>query len=323
MSEIKPFHDQGHYTEVHNMAFDYIMPRVSGSAWKVLCLIIRKTKGWGKRSDEISYSQIKDGTGIKNDLTVKKALGELLKLGCILKRAGETQFKPTRYALNRNFAIGETPASPEPEIEAQVMPPATENVVEDATTFSVAVTTENVVATATEKKAATTTENVDTKAKKQYESNRECVSDRNPRELKPIDTPAPARSPSLTSSSLIPDPREANDTLELVRICCINIVRHDPRDAANWADAVATVRASMPDATPEARATAIAEFDRRWRDGGRRGSPYLGQIVSQWARVMNGDLNPTNPDKPDDKNEARKFHDKMERARKQRPVATR
>ncbi len=111
---VKPFTDQGHYTEVHNLAFDYIMPRVSGSAWKVLCFIIRQTRGWGKKSEFLPYEAIKTGTGIKTDATVSKALQELMHEAnwgspIILKQDAETrgvsQREPTRYALNRAFEI--------------------------------------------------------------------------------------------------------------------------------------------------------------------------------------------------------------------------
>jgi phage replication O-like protein O len=102
---IKPFADQGHYTEAHNLLFDYIMPRISANAFKVLCLILRRTKGWGKASDAISYAQIKDGTGIKSDATISRAIGELLEMNCILNKANPTQRVTSRYALNRGYTI--------------------------------------------------------------------------------------------------------------------------------------------------------------------------------------------------------------------------
>lgn len=102
---IRPFSEQGHYTEVHNLVFDYIMPRVSLKAFKVLCLILRRTKGWGKKNDEISYRQIKEGTGIKTNDTVSKALDELLDFGCILRRKSDEQFDTITYALNLKFEV--------------------------------------------------------------------------------------------------------------------------------------------------------------------------------------------------------------------------
>ena len=62
---------------VHKICFDVLMPRLSGSAWKVLCFIIRKTIGYQKEFDKISYSQISTGTGLKSHETIRAALMEL------------------------------------------------------------------------------------------------------------------------------------------------------------------------------------------------------------------------------------------------------
>lgn len=102
---IRPFSDQGHYTGVHNVVFDILMPRLSDTAFKVLCLIIRKTKGHDKRSDEIPYSAFFVGTGIKSSATVSKALKELLESEYILKKADGSKFGAARYALNRRWEV--------------------------------------------------------------------------------------------------------------------------------------------------------------------------------------------------------------------------
>ncbi len=122
MKPIQPsveiFGRQGHFTQMDDLAFDVLMPRLSGAAWKVLCLIVRKTRGWNKKSDAISYSQIKAGTGIKSDTTIRAALKDLLaldkqgqptSLSIILKRDGASQFDATRYALNRKFSLPVAP----------------------------------------------------------------------------------------------------------------------------------------------------------------------------------------------------------------------
>lgn len=77
MKTLRPFADQGNYIAVHRVCFDLIMPTISGNAWKVLCFIIRKTEGYGKRTDAIAYTQIAKGTGIKSDTTIRRALMEL------------------------------------------------------------------------------------------------------------------------------------------------------------------------------------------------------------------------------------------------------
>ena len=76
-SSIKPFAEQGNYIAMHRVLFDDVMPLLSPGAWKVLCFLVRKTIGWHKEFDVISYSQIQVGTGIKSRSAVSGALHEL------------------------------------------------------------------------------------------------------------------------------------------------------------------------------------------------------------------------------------------------------
>jgi hypothetical protein len=278
MNPIKPFQEQGHYTEVHNLAFDYIMPRVSSSAWKVLSLIIRRTKGWGKKFDEIPYAQIKEGTGIKSDPTVDKALKQLRQMGCILSKKGATQFESTKYMLNRNFTIEDmySPGEPTPE-----GPPTIENVADESTTENKAATIENVAVATTEIKAATAIETKETQRNKTNEANCKGVRAGNTR---PPTRPMPERRDCV----LQPPPDEADDTIALAVICNVNLRHPDERDVKAWPRAIETVRAAMTGATPEQRAAAIFEFDRRWKAEGRS-SPYLTQVNNNWSRVMSDD----------------------------------
>jgi phage replication O-like protein O len=70
---VRPFAPGNNYTRVHNAIFD-LMPHLSGAEWKILCFIIRKTSGYQKEVDAISYSQIIEGTGVKNRAAVSNAL---------------------------------------------------------------------------------------------------------------------------------------------------------------------------------------------------------------------------------------------------------
>jgi phage replication O-like protein O len=123
--KIRPFEPKDEkYTIVDNVIFDYIMPTLSPNAWKVLCLILRKTRGWHKEWDGLAYSQIKEGTGIKSDPTVNKALTELLGKEYIRQVKGD-KWDAAQYALNvtieievENGATIETTA--EPTIENEV-----------------------------------------------------------------------------------------------------------------------------------------------------------------------------------------------------------
>lgn len=153
---IEPFNEQGNFVATHNLVYDYIMPRISGNAFKVLCLIIRQTKGRQKKSDEISYSQLRDGTGIKSDATIFKSLEELLGGGYILRKAGEKQRYATRYALNKSFSIS----------TAEIVV-TTETVVKNGDLS----TTETVANSTTETVAKSTTETVETE--RQYKNNKD------------------------------------------------------------------------------------------------------------------------------------------------------
>ena len=102
---IKPFHNQNGYTAFNNYILDHIMPSLSPNAWKVLCFIIRKTSGWQKPSDDISFSQIRDGTGIGSDPTVLKSLEELEQNQHIIITRTDEQWKSNNYRLNLDFSI--------------------------------------------------------------------------------------------------------------------------------------------------------------------------------------------------------------------------
>lgn len=99
----KPFAEQNNYSPVHNDVLDILMPQLSPASWKVLCFILRKTVGWRKTSDAISYSQIMTGTGIGGRATVAKAIEELLGHGVI--EAGKEKRKTTTYTLNPDYEI--------------------------------------------------------------------------------------------------------------------------------------------------------------------------------------------------------------------------
>ena len=74
---MKPFQRQGQSTAFDNAFVDHVMPALSGSAWKVLSFIIRRTIGHQKEWDKIAYSQIKQGCGISTNAAVRNALREL------------------------------------------------------------------------------------------------------------------------------------------------------------------------------------------------------------------------------------------------------
>lgn len=125
--EIKPFARQGHFTTIDNAVLDIIMPSLSGSSWKILCFIIRKTIGYQKEVDGISYSQIKNGTGIGSYTTIKKSLDDLLNKGIVQQGKTDSQTDPHYYRLNRDYTCRATENVEQP-ITFSVARPTTESV---------------------------------------------------------------------------------------------------------------------------------------------------------------------------------------------------
>ena len=121
------------YTQVSNEFLDEKMATLSGAAVKTFLVIARKTIGWHKDTDAVSYSQLKALTGFGSFTTVKKAIDELMEAGII--RVTKSKGGTTKY---------------EPTIDT-----TTESVVPDTTTLNVADHSTNC--------SGTTTQTVDTK----------------------------------------------------------------------------------------------------------------------------------------------------------------
>ncbi len=97
---IQPFaHTGDNFTTLTNYMLDIIMPELPANAWEVLCYIHRKTHGWNKESDELSYTQIAAGTGIKSSATISEALKLLEKKQYIIKTIGD-KWDTVSYRIN-------------------------------------------------------------------------------------------------------------------------------------------------------------------------------------------------------------------------------
>jgi phage replication O-like protein O len=92
---------QSNFTQIPNILFDKIMPELSGSEFKCLNLIIRKTIGWHKKEDAISTRQFLKFTGLKRDRTIQDTINSLVKKGWIL--AEKKRGKTTRFSLTEKF----------------------------------------------------------------------------------------------------------------------------------------------------------------------------------------------------------------------------
>ena len=155
--KIKPFQQQGHFTIFDNVILDYILPRISGSEWKILSVIIRKTVGWHKEQDELSFSQLRQITGIRSDATVARSLATLEQAGYIRVDRSDEKWTSNIYALNLDFEIEVDAIAT--EIEGD---PST-SFFDAASKIVAGLTTKIVVEPATENEAGSTTKNEDTK----------------------------------------------------------------------------------------------------------------------------------------------------------------
>lgn len=89
--------------QLPNAIVDDMLCKLSGNACKIYLLIVRKTRGWHKEADKISYSQIQKYTGINHRATVSKAIDELLDIGLISVQKGNEKTM-SEYRLNDDFS---------------------------------------------------------------------------------------------------------------------------------------------------------------------------------------------------------------------------
>lgn len=114
--KVYPFADSEGASPFTNYLLDAIMPGLPANAWKVLCFVIRKTRGFNKDQDRLSYSQIEQGTGIGSSATVSTAVKVLLEKKYIVKVPGNP-WKPMGYRLNSALEIEVLDGSSDLEIE--------------------------------------------------------------------------------------------------------------------------------------------------------------------------------------------------------------
>lgn len=74
------------YTKIPNWYFD-LLPSLTDCESRILQVIMRKTYGWSKTTDKISYSQFIELSGLKNRSSVSKGLKGLTDRGIIQKTA--------------------------------------------------------------------------------------------------------------------------------------------------------------------------------------------------------------------------------------------
>ncbi len=96
-----PYHNA---TLVHNEIFDRIMPSLSSDGWKVLCVALRQTWGWGRNATRLDEPLFRRGTGIEDKAALARALQECVDAGYLIRRRiGQS----TLYTLNADFELEE------------------------------------------------------------------------------------------------------------------------------------------------------------------------------------------------------------------------
>lgn len=287
-NSVRPFSEQGHYTEVHNLVLDHIMPRVSANAFKVLCLVLRRTKGWKKGSDALSYTQIKEGTGIKADPTVSRAIKELLEGDYIVTITGTNNgiasHTATTFSLNRNFKINtKETQNHATEIEAC---DATKN---EAWGNNYA--SKNEASHATEIEASTLQkmkrhkERINTKQSSTL--TKAVVVEENEPEIT-------RRPPPLSlNSSKLEAFQGTESECALCEICCIDPKHPNRKDIEIWPQGVSLLesQSALAREMPEGLAGALRGFRDWWfstptASGQKRQSLYLSNVISHFPRWM-------------------------------------
>lgn len=251
---IKPFGQQGHYTAVHDAVFDVVMPMCPPNAFKVLMFVVRKTVGWQKHADSLSYSQIREGCGIASDSTVRSALKwlthhdhRLLNAHSGRDHLGKREI--ATYSLNTDYEI---PA------------PATES--KGGTTKAVERTTEIEESPATESKDGPATEPVETITTGDNNHTREPV----------------VEAVSTVELQNLPDDTTAACLLLLDR------VKGFPKDKAENAAYLAELREECPNANP---VEVCREFETWHRDNPSKTKNYRSRLRNFFKKKHNDSQN--------------------------------
>jgi len=95
------------YTQAPNIFIDEFMSKCTGGEVKVFLSITRKTIGWHKTTDRISYSQLREITGLSTN-AIKEALKKLIEKNLITQTETNVGFI---YDLNITVSESDTDVS--------------------------------------------------------------------------------------------------------------------------------------------------------------------------------------------------------------------
>lgn len=92
--------EKGEFTRISNEVLEQLNKAcLLGSEYQVIFFVIRKTWGWGKTEDRISYTQMETGTGLSR-ATVAKTLKNLISMN-LLVRVSILGTKGNTYKFNK------------------------------------------------------------------------------------------------------------------------------------------------------------------------------------------------------------------------------
>lgn len=144
MSRVRIFDHKRYYTTLHNALFDVVMPNVSGNAWKLICLIVRQTKGWDRDDVGMSYRDLLAGLGVASRATVASAIKELEPFN-LLETSQASEWEETHYRLNLDADIEWEPVNFGQPVTKNGTASVTKNVTSPVTENGTAPVTETVL----------------------------------------------------------------------------------------------------------------------------------------------------------------------------------
>jgi hypothetical protein len=108
-----------------NTVFDYLMPTLSGNAWKVLCVAIRQTLGNPPAAGApwVGLNELMQNAGIPERRDAEKAVQECLYAGYLTEHPENANASQPRYALNLTFEAPTAMLEEQPEAAPGKRPP--------------------------------------------------------------------------------------------------------------------------------------------------------------------------------------------------------
>lgn len=98
-SKVNPQAENGHRRIATDVLNALIRQGLTGSEWAVIMVVIDKTYGFGKLSDQISLTQFQKATGISRQ-GIMKAIKSLGNQRCLV---GNHSCLPTEYLFNKHY----------------------------------------------------------------------------------------------------------------------------------------------------------------------------------------------------------------------------